>query len=181
MENVNFEKKPKDYDDFTWLGTIVSVHGIHGEIKVFPHTNFPDYYLNLNSVYLEKKSELKEYLIESIRFHKNHWLLKIANINDRNKAESLKKLRILIHDSDLKPLGENEYFQHQLIGCIIQDLEGNGFGKVVDIIETGANDVYVVDKEDSEFLIPAVEDIIKKTDIKNKIIYIDPIPGLIEN
>ncbi len=173
-------KPSRDYDDFTWIGTITNAHGIQGDLKIYSLTDTPEYYLDTKQFFIEKADELVPFEVEKLRFYKNQWIVKLVSIDDRDQAESYRQYRVLLKDSQLRPLEEGEYFLHDLIGCQVEDLEGVVLGTVIDVLQTGANDVYTVAGEHREFLIPAIPQIVKEVVLKHKVIRIDPIPGLIE-
>jgi 16S rRNA processing protein RimM len=169
-----------DYEGFTWIGTIVNVHGIQGELKIQPHTDTPQYYLEVERLFMEDAEKLVPCQVEQIRFHKNHWIVRFAQIGERNQAELFCKHRVFLEDSKLRPLDAGEFFVHDLIGCRVVDLAGASLGEVSRVLQTGANDVYCVAREAREFLVPAVPHIVIKVDLVGKLIQIDPIPGLID-
>ena len=171
---------PRDYEDLTWIGTVANVHGIQGELKIYPLTDTPEYYLETKQFLIEKAEELIPFEVEQLRLHKNQWIVKFVSIDDRDQAESYRNYRVLIEDAQLRPLEEDEFFLHDLIGCRLEDLQGVVLGEVKDVLQTGANDVYSVRREHHEFLVPVIPEIVKEVDLDHKVIRIDPIPGLIE-
>ncbi len=170
-----------DYKDYTWVGTVVNVHGIRGELKILPITNTPEYYLETDCFYIEKNNYLCAYKTESVRFHKNQWIVKFVAILDRNDAEEHRGCRVLLEDSQLRPLEEDEYFYHQLVGCQVVDLEGTELGIVKELFDTGASDILVITGKKNEFMVPSIPEFIKEIDVNKQVIRIDPIPGLIED
>ncbi len=169
----------RDYDELTWLGTVIAAHGLRGELKVAPLTDDPEYYLDLDGVFLEKQETLHYHEVESFVWRHNHWLLAVHGVDDRTTAESYKRARLLIPDDALKPLAEGEFFQYQLYGCEVFNVEGQRLGVLKGILETGANDVYEVQTDAGEFLVPAIPDIVKQVDVTARRVVIDPIPGLL--
>jgi len=169
----------RDYDELTWLGTVIGAHGLRGELKVAPLTDDPEYYLDLEGVFLEKEETLHYHEIESFVWRHHHWLLALQGLEDRTAAESFKRARLLIPDDALKPLAEGEFFQYQLYGCDVFDLTGARLGVLKGILETGANDVYEVQTETGEFLVPAIPEIVKEVNVHERRVVIDPIPGLL--
>ena len=169
-----------DYEDFTWIGTIVNVHGIQGELKIQPYTDTPQYYLGVKCLFMEEAEKLRPYQVEKIRLHKSQWIVKFTQIGQREQAELFCRHRVFLEDSQLRPLDVGEFFVHDLIGCRVVDLAGIFLGEVSHVMQTGANDVYRVARETHEFLVPAVPHIVRKVDLVDKIIQIDPIPGLMD-
>ena len=175
------QRNQPNYSTHTQIAFVSGVHGVHGSLKLTPMTDFPEYYLECQSFAIECDHELKDFQIESIRWHQSKWLTKFAEIESRNHAEEFKGSRIFLDDSELKPLEENEIFYHQLIGCEVITLEGQCIGQIDGIIETGANDVYIVKKDEKELLIPATQEVVRSKNIEERKIHIQPLPGLLED
>jgi len=168
-----------DYEEFTWIATIVGVRGVIGELRVKYFTNSPEYYLNTKLFFLEYQNKLLPKCVRSFKTVKKGWLIVFEGIESRNDAEKIKGCRLLIPDKQLKPLEKNEFFVHQLIGCRVEDKSGCFLGNVTDYLETGANNVFEVQNEKNEFLVPDVPHVVMELNIKRKRIIIDRIPGLI--
>jgi 16S rRNA processing protein RimM len=172
-----------DYPDLTWLGTIVGPHGVQGELKVYPLTDDPNFYCKSLKYFLRENAKGFEKInIKNLKIHKGIWILKCRECGGRNLAESWKKSRLLVNDGDLRPLGDDEVFLHQIKGAIVVDSLEKMLGEVVEIIETGAGYVYSVKQPNGrEFLVPSLGNIVQFFDIQNKKLIIDPIPGLLES
>ena len=166
-------------DDMLRVGVITSPHGVHGEVNVFPTTDDAKRFLDLKTVYIDTKKELLEREIAGVKFFKNMVILKFKDMDDRNEMEKLRNCDILIDRKDAVPLGDDEYFICDLIGCDIVLESGEKLGTLKDVITTAANDVYEVEKADGgEILIPAIKDCILETDIEKKVIKVHLLPGL---
>lgn len=162
------------------IGNVANIHGIKGEIKVYPYTDDILNLTNLKSIYFDK--ELKEkYKIKRARVHKNMLVIKLEGINDANEALELKTKDVYIPRSALKELDDNTYYiEDLLLSDIVEEESGNVIGKLTYVFNTGANDVYEVEREDkSKIYLPAISDVIKKVDIKSKKIYVKLMEGLI--
>ena len=168
-----------DYDEHTWIATIVGVHGIKGAVRARYITDTPDYYLKEKVLFLEKTRRLSALNIIHISQSKNCWIILFEGINSRNDAEVLKGCRLLLPDDQLKPLESNEVFGHQIIGCRVEDHKGRILGKITDFLETGANNVYEVSNGSSAFLVPDVPHVVLEFNGHTKRMIIDPLPGLI--
>ena len=168
-----------DHDEHTWIAIIVGAHGIKGAVRARYLTNTPDYYLKEKKFFLEKAGILSALNIIRINQSKNYWIILFEEINSRNDAEVLKGCRLLLHDDHLKPLEYNEVFVHQIIGCHVEDQKGRILGKITDILETGANNVYEVSDGSSVFLVPDVPHVVVEINVETKRMVIDPLPGLI--
>ena len=159
---------------------MANAHGLRGELKIYPLTDTADYYLAVERFFIEIKGRLQPFEVAQLRLHKNLWIAKLATIEDRTEAEAFMKHRVFLEDTQLRPLAANEFFLHDLIGCSVEDLAGTRLGWVKNVLETGANDVYVVQGEQQEFMIPSHPEIVKTIDVSQKVIQIDPMPGLLE-
>ena len=160
------------------IGYIIKPHGIKGEVKVKAISPYPDRFKELEQVYLEQKS-LNTYSVERVRITNNYIYLKLDKINTRNEAEPLRNCDILVKKEDLISLSPDEYFIHDLIGCDIFTENGKKLGKLIDVMQMNANDVYVIrSQEGKEILLPAIKDVIKDIDIKSRKIKIHLMAGI---
>ena len=162
------------------IGNVANIHGIKGEIKIYPYTDDILNLTNLKSIYFDK--ELKEkYKIKRARVHKNMLVIKLEGINDANEALELKTKDVYIARNALKELDDDTYYIEDLLfSDIVEEESGNVIGKLTYVFNTGANDVYEVEREDkSKIYLPAISDVIKKVDIKSKKIYVKLMEGLI--
>ncbi len=169
-----------DHDKHTWIATIVGAHGIKGAVKARYFSNTPDFYLEKKKFFLEKDEVLSPLNIIRIYQSKNCWIILFDKINSRNEAEVLKGCRLLLPDDQLKPLEYNEIFLHQIIGCRVENKKGQILGKITDILETGANNVYEVSNGNSAFLVPDVRHVVLELNVETQRMIIDPLPGLID-
>ena len=168
-----------DYNELTWIATIVGAHGIKGAIKARYVTNTPDYYLEEKVLHLEKDGILSALNIIRINQSKNCWIILFEEINTRTDAEVFKGCRLLLPDDHLRPLESNEVFLHHIIGCRVEDQKGRILGEITDIMETGANNVYEVSNGNSAFLVPDVPHVVLELNVETQKMVIDPLPGLI--
>ena len=164
------------------VGVIASTHGLHGEVNVFPTTEDPNRFKKLKKVTLHtKRGEEIELDVQSAKFFKKFVIVKFKQFNDINEVEKLKGCELTIERKDAIKLQPGEYYCADLIGLTIVDEAGTVLGTLVDVIQTGANDVYEMKREDGEenVYIPAIKDCILDIDIENKQIKIHVIPGLL--
>ena len=169
-----------DHDEHTWIATVVGAHGIKGAVKARYVTDTPDYYLKEKIFFLEKEGILSVLNIISINNSKNCWIILFDEIHSRNDAEVIKGCRLLLPDDHLRPLEANEFFLHKIIGCRVENQKGQILGKITDILETGANNVYEVSDGSSVFLVPDVPHVVLEMNVETKRMVIDPLPGLID-
>ena len=162
------------------LGQIVNVKGLKGEIKVNPFTENINRFETLNKILIKLKNEIKEYEIEKVSYHKNQVILKLKGIDTIEAAETLRNYYILINRKDLEPLEEGKYYIADLIGLDVYTDEGALLGKIIDIYNTGANDIYTVKNlEGKELLLPAIKEVVKQVDLQNEKIIVHILKGLI--
>lgn len=162
------------------IGQIVNTYGIKGFLKVVPYTDDIKRFEKLNSIYIQTKKSLETVIIEEVKYAKNLVLLKIKGIDNINDAEIYKNCYIKIDRSDAVELPEDSYFIVDLIGIKVYTDEGEELGNIIDVFPTGANDVYVVKNElGKQVLLPAIGDVIKNVDIKNKKMIVHLIEGLV--
>lgn len=153
------------------VGHIVAPHGVRGDVRIYPDTDFPKRFLSMKYGYIGGK----KYAVEGARFHKRVVLMKFAGVDDRNAAELLVKKDLQVPREDLMPLKEGQYYVFQIMGLPVYDLQDQLLGKVTDILKTGSNDVYVVtDDHGKETLFAAIPDVIKTIDIDAGKIVVDP-------
>ncbi len=154
--------------------------GVRGELKVRSLTDIPNRFQQLGAIHLSPDHQ--RYKIEHVRPYKGEMvILKLAGIDDANTAEPLRNRSLLIPLGQLAELPPDSYYQHDILGLTVLTLAGRELGPVVDIIETGSNDVYVIkDSSGKQVLIPAIKAVVKQIDLLRQTMYIDPLPGLLE-
>ncbi len=159
------------------IGKIVNTHGLRGHIKVEPWCDGIETYEYLNRVFINNF----EYEIESVKLQKNLFLLKFTNLNSIEDAEKLKNKIIYANEEEMPPLPEGVFYIKDIIGLSVYD--GDKFvGEIVDWIETGANNVYIIKRPDGkDVLIPAIDSVIKEIDIENKKMSVNMLEGLMED
>lgn len=164
------------------VGQIAGTHGYKGLIKVTPLTDFPDRFKELKRVVLDTGKTKEEFAIENCQKYREQLLIKFDNINDLDSARKYQGALVKITEDQLYPLPEGHYYHFQLQGMQVQDLELGGLGELKDILETGANDVYVIQSEEyGEILIPAIKDVILDVDLESNRMQVKLLPGLIDN
>lgn len=168
---------------FLIFGKIARPHGVRGELKMEVRTNDLELLTERETVYLgqdpDDPDSARLYQLLKTRLHKGQLLLILEGINDRNAADLLRGQLVMIPYNELAPLDEDEYYIFQLIGLPVYTAAGEHLGEVINIIETGANDVFVVSGgQRGDLLIPDTEEVIQDIDIAGGRVTITPIPGL---
>ena len=165
--------------EYLSIGQIVNTHGIKGEIKVFPLTDDASRFDKLKEIYIESKDEMTKYQIESIKHLKNTVILKLKGIDTMNDSEKLRNLYIKVGRWDAVRLPKDSFFICDIVESDVFDIHGELLGKLADVLQTGANDVYIVKDDKREILIPALKSVVKEIDLQNKKIIVDLPEGLI--
>lgn len=167
-------------EDYLQVGVITSTHGIRGEVKVFPTTDDASRFQSLKNVILDTGREKLSLEIERVKYFKQFVILKFKEIDNINDIEKYRKMPLLVSREDAVELGEDEYFIADMLGMKVFTDEGEEFGTLKDIMETGANDVYIIDtKMHGEVLIPAIKDCILDVDTEGQKMTIHLMDGLI--
>ncbi|WCK56836.1 ribosome maturation factor RimM [Aneurinibacillus sp. Ricciae_BoGa-3] len=165
------------------VGKLVNTQGIRGEVRVVSETDFPEERYRKGQVLYLFHPTLKEPLpltIEDARQHKNFYILSFKGYHNINDVEKFKGGILKISEADRGTLEEGEFYFHDILGCEIVTEEGELLGTVKEILQPGANDVWVVKRgKESDVLIPYIEDVVKQIDISNKRIVIHLLPGLL--
>ena len=162
------------------VGVITSTHGIRGEVKVFPTTDDPKRFKKLKQVILDTGKEKRDLEVESVKFFKQFVILKFKGIDNINEVERYKRCPLLVTRDHAVPLQEDEYFIADMIGMQVVTEDGAVFGTLKDVIETGANDVYIIDSsEHGEVLVPAIKECILDINIEEQKMQIHLMDGLI--
>jgi 16S rRNA processing protein RimM len=162
------------------IGRVTRAHGIRGEISVIVLTDFPERFETTEWLYLGDEFEATAYRLEAYRWHKRHVLLTLAGVSNRTQAEQLQGQFVQIPVGDAMPLPEGSFYLYQLIGLRVITVDGKVLGNISNILETGANDVYVVTAENGEpeILLPAIPDVVKSIDVETGHIIVELIGGL---
>ncbi len=167
--------------DYLELGQIVGTHGIKGELRINPWCDSPDFAKRFKTVYLDKSgnTQLK---VSSCRAHGNIILMKLHGIDSINDAEAYRNKMLYIKRSDAN-LPAGTWFIEELIGCTVIDSDnGTAYGHISDVSQTGANDVWhIVDDNNTEYLIPAIKDVVKEVNVQENFVLIKPLKGIFED
>ena len=161
------------------IGQVARAHGLRGELSVTVLTEFPERFKDTDRVYLGNEQEAEAYRLESYRWHKPNILLKLAGVDDRTQAEQLRGLLVQVPVEEAVVLPEGSYYLYELIGLEVVTITGEALGTLTNIIETGANDVYVVKGAGKEILLPAIPEVIKSVNLAEGRVVVEVMEGLI--
>jgi 16S rRNA processing protein RimM len=160
--------------DFYLVAEIKSVYGKRGFVTAVSHTDFPERFLKLKKVYIEIYGDKKILYVQETKKNRNNFLIKFKNFNSNSEVEFLIGKKIYIDSENVVPLSGEMFFVHDLIGSMVYRNE-KIIGKIEDVLNLPANDVYVIRKlSNEEILIPAIKDYIAGFDPVNKILILKP-------
>lgn len=165
------------------VGKIVNTHGIRGEVRVMSRTDFPEERYAAGArlgLFMPGAKDPVMLTVASHRVHKNFDLLTFEGHPNINDVEKYRDGILKVSGDNLGELEEGEFYHHEIIGCTVVDQEGREIGKVTEVLETGANDVWAVKPAEGKMhYIPYIGDVVLEVDPENGRIVIDPIEGLL--
>ncbi|TDQ42402.1 ribosome maturation factor RimM [Aureibacillus halotolerans] len=167
------------------VGRLVNTHGIKGEVRVLATTDFPEErFAPEEKVYcfLDSKQP-KELTISHCRRHKTFYLLQFDEASTFTEVEGLKGHDLWIREEQLHDLDEGEFYYHEIRGLRVITADGQAIGTIRDIIETGANDVWVVKRSEpgkKDVLLPYIDDVVKKIDLEENTVVVELLEGLMD-
>lgn len=163
---------------FLVIGEVTKPHGVRGEVRVMPLTDRPERFSWLQEVFLDENGASRA-VVETARLHQGFVLLKLQGIDDRDAAETLRGKMLAIPADQAIPLAEDEYYLRDLLGVAVVTEDGEPLGEIIDVIETGANNVFVAQGPRGEILIPDIPDVVLEIDLENGRMSVRPLPGLL--
>jgi 16S rRNA processing protein RimM len=161
------------------IGRVTKPHGVHGEMRVELLTDHPERFEWLDVVYVGERDP-RPIAVESVRYHQGGVLIKLAGYPDRTEAERLRGELLQVPESEAVPLEEGEYFLFQLEGLEVYTDQGLHLGRLNEVLETGANNVFVIEGGKRQYLVPDIPDVIRDIDFESGRLVIHPLPGLID-
>jgi len=166
---------------FLIIGRILRPHGVRGEVRASVITELPERFEWLEHVYLAQSPEAKQprrVAVEGVRFHQDHVLLKLAGVNSRDDAEVMRTLWLLVPESEGIPLEEGEFYLYHLDNLAVYTDSGEFLGRIVEVLETKAHDVFVVQGDGGELLLPDTDEVVKSIDLEAGRMTVHLIAGL---
>jgi len=164
------------------VGVIIKAHGIKGEVKVYPTTDSPFRFDEITHVKVKMQDRtLGDFRISGVKYFKDIVILKFKGIDDINEVEKWKGAELYIPREEGAELEDGEYYIADIIGMKVITENGETLGTVKDVLETGANDVYVVERPGGkDLMIPAIKQCILDTDIENEVMTVHLLDGLLD-
>jgi len=176
-DTKNTSGSPKGEPLYLTVGFLRRPHGVQGEIVMDLHTDFPDRMRSGRKLFVGEDHQ--PMTLTSVRPHQNGLLVKFKGIETPEEAGKLRNTWVYVQSKDVPPLPEGHIYQHELFGFQVVDEDGNSLGELVEIIETGANDVYVVrDESGKEILLPAIPSVILELDAGRRLMRVHLLEGL---
>lgn len=170
-----------DSKELIKIGRITGTHGYKGTVKVEVLTDFPQRFKKLKTVKISQRNMVAEMAIETCSSHQGRLLMKFKGIDSSEEADKYRNAFLNVSVDELYPLPKGSYYHFQLIGLKVYDSEVGYLGELTDILETGANDVYVIKSEVyGEILIPAIKEVIGEVDLNSSSMQVKLLPGLLE-
>ena len=163
------------------IGEIANTHGIRGEVKVYPTTDDVARFKKLKKCILETKQGEMLLHVESCKFFKQFAILKFKEFNNINEVEQYKHCSLYVEREDAVKCEEDEYYIADLVGCTVYNEDDSELGDLIDVMQTGANDVYVVRMESGkELMIPAIKECILSVSIIERRVQVHLLKGLLD-
>lgn len=163
------------------VGVIASAHGVHGEVKVYPTTDDIKRFDDLKEVLLDNGKEMIPLNVTGVKYFKNMAILRFAQFDNVDQVIPYKGKDLLVTRENAVPLEEGEYFIADILGSTVITDKGEEFGALADVIQTGANDVFVVKtSEEKEVLLPVIDECVLDIDLENKIVKVHIMKGLLD-
>lgn len=171
----------EEANKFIAIGKIVNTQGNRGEVRVIPLTDFPERFAGTERVYLQQNGRFETRLVEKTYQHKKFIIVKLAGVDDMNAGEALKGALVMIPREELMPLPEDTFYIFDIVGLEVVTTEGRFLGHVKEVLQTGANDVYVVERNARRpLLIPALKKVVHRVDTVEKMMIVELPEGLEE-
>lgn len=168
-------------EDKFQVGVITSTHGVRGEVKVFPTTDDPNRFKRLKEVILDTGKDEIVLEVEGVKFFKQFVILKFKGFDNINDIEKYRQKSLYVTRQNAVRLKKDEYFVADLMGMEVVDEQNLKIGVLKSVMETGANDVYVIDMTDGrELLLPAIKQCILNVDMESNVMQVHVLEGLLD-
>lgn len=168
-------------EQFFQVGVISSTHGVHGEVKVYPTTDDPKRFLKLKEVLLDTPKGYMPLKVEKVRFFKQMVIVKFEGYDTIESIQMYRQKGLFVPREQAVPLAEDEYYVADLLGMDVYLEDGELFGKVKDVMQSAANDVYIIRSlAHGEVLLPAIADCVKEVSVEDNRMVIHLLDGLVE-
>lgn len=166
--------------DFLEVGKIVNTHGLRGEVKVLPWTDYPETFEDIPFVFVKRGAEEIKLAIKNVKYQKNNIILKFKEWDSIEEAQKYKGTILYADRSDMPELEEGAVYIADLIGLpVYEETDNRLLGVIQDVFSTGSSDIYEVKREGKHpLLIPVIDDVVKNVDIEHGKITVKLLEGL---
>ena len=166
--------------DFYNVDKIVNTHGIRGDVRVMPTTDFvAERFAKGQDLYLQQAGEPLKLTVESARQHKGFILVKFVGYDNINDVQAFRDHELMVSGKDQQPLEDGQYYYHQIIGLSVKTVDGEELGTIKEILSPGANDVWVVQRDGKkDLLLPVIDDVVKDVDLDAGEVTVELMEGL---
>lgn len=166
--------------DFYNVGKIVNTHGIRGDVRVMPTTDFvAERFAKGQDLYLQQAGEPLKLIVELARQHKGFILVKFVGYDNINDVQAFRDHELMVSGKDQQPLEDGQYYYHQIIGLSVKTVDGEELGTIKEILSPGANDVWVVQRDGKkDLLLPVIDDVVKDVDLDAGEVTVELMEGL---
>jgi len=162
--------------DFLAVGRVLRPHGVRGELLLATLTDYPEHLSEQKVVYLGEPPHAHP--LAGVRIHRSQLIIRLADCHDRASADAFRDQIVQVEAQFAAPLPPGLYYHHQLIGLAVYTEEGEHLGELSEVLETGANDVYVVTGPQGELLLPVIAEVIRSVDLEAHRLTIHLLAGL---
>lgn len=171
---------PKGESIYLAIGFLRRPHGVQGEVIMDLHTDFPDRIKSGRKVYIGEKHEA--FTIDTARTHAKGLLVRIRGFDTPEASGRFRNQWVYVKSNEVPALPEGKHYKHELIGLTVMVDDGSKLGLLNAVLETGANDVYVVQKEDGEeVLLPAIPDVVLEVNMDERVMKVHLLDGLLDD
>ncbi len=167
-------RQPEPRTGFVAVGLVRATRGVRGELSVDPLTDFAQRFRPGSVVFAGGAP----YTVRRARSHRGALLLELEGIQSREQAETLRGVLLEVPQEELAPLGEGQYYRFDIVGMAVVDGAGAPLGRIEEVVETGANDVYLVRNDEGDLLVPAIDTVIKEVDVAGRRMVVELVAGL---
>ena len=154
------------------VGVVAKAQGILGEVKIKPLTDDPDRFAVLSEVLVKRGNALEPVSLSFVRVHQGFVYAHLDGATTRNQAEAQRGWKLYVDRQHAVPLPEDHHFIVDLVGCHVQDTQGRELGTLTEVLQPGANDVYVV-KGQRNLMVPVLKRVIRSVDVDQRLIVLD--------
>jgi 16S rRNA processing protein RimM len=162
--------------EFLAVGRVLRPHGVRGELLLASLTDFPEHLAEHKVIYLGEPPQ--PHPLAGVRIHRSQIILRLGDCHGREAADGFRDQLVRIEAKAAAPLPPGMYYHHQLVGLAVYTEVGEHLGELVEVLETGANDVYVVNGPQGELLLPVIADVIRGVDLVARRLTVHLIDGL---